>query len=315
QTKIDIEIIIVNDGSTDSSLKICKSFAEKDGRIKLINKQNGGLMSAWITGVLESHAKYIGFVDSDDFIELNMFENLYNEIIKYDADVVIDGYIQSNNNKEQIKEFDEFKMFTNNRSNHLILNDYMTSYLNKENNLSMSRWNKLYRRDIIISNLQYLDQSISLGEDVNMNFAVLADCDKIVFIPHSAHYHYVYNPVSIFNKYDLNTVLNINRLNCALLKIANVKNIDTNLVSIFIGNMIYEEINKIFINSNSFYYFKTTLTSMFAKCECINDLNRYSQKRNIFIKLFIYLILHHHFHIAYYMKKIYYLIRNEQVNG
>ena len=78
---------------------------------------------------------------------------------------------------------------------------------------------------------------------------------------------------------------------------------------------VYEEINKIFINSNSFYYFKTTLTSMFAKCECINDLNRYSQKRNIFIKLFIYLILHHHFHIAYYMKKIYYLIRNEQVNG
>ncbi len=80
QTLKDIEIILVNDGSTDKSLSILKSYAKKDKRIKLIDKENGGLASARNAGINASCGKYIYFIDSDDFIEINALEILYNKM-------------------------------------------------------------------------------------------------------------------------------------------------------------------------------------------------------------------------------------------
>lgn len=81
QTKDNIEIVVVNDGSTDSSLTILKSYAEKNDNILIIDKPNQGVISARIAGINASHGKYIGWVDADDFLEPSTFEKLYALII------------------------------------------------------------------------------------------------------------------------------------------------------------------------------------------------------------------------------------------
>ena len=89
QTEKNIEIILVDDGSSDNSLYICKEFEKKDRRIKVIHQENAGVSVARNTGIEVATGEYIGFVDSDDWIELNMYERLLSEAQRSGADVVM----------------------------------------------------------------------------------------------------------------------------------------------------------------------------------------------------------------------------------
>ncbi len=92
QTYKDIEIILVNDGSTDGSLEICRKYAAADNRIQVIDKPNGGLSSARNAGIAVAKGEYIGFVDSDDYIRPDMYEKLYSRITAAEADIAVCGY-------------------------------------------------------------------------------------------------------------------------------------------------------------------------------------------------------------------------------
>ena len=85
----NLEIILINDGSTDASEEICKDYLEKDKRIKYFKKANGGLSSARNYGIKKSTGKYIGFVDSDDVISYDMFLTLYNNLVETSSDMSI----------------------------------------------------------------------------------------------------------------------------------------------------------------------------------------------------------------------------------
>ena len=91
QTLSDLEIICINDGSTDKSLSILNSFAQKDNRIIVINQDNQGQSCARNAGLSIATGKYIGFVDSDDWIDLDFYEKLYNTAKKYNADIAAAG--------------------------------------------------------------------------------------------------------------------------------------------------------------------------------------------------------------------------------
>ena len=91
QTYNNIEIILVNDGSTDNSLEICTSYQEKDNRIKLINQANKGVSFARNKGIDEATGDYIMFIDSDDYVEKNMIEDMVSKITEDDIDLVISG--------------------------------------------------------------------------------------------------------------------------------------------------------------------------------------------------------------------------------
>ena len=101
QTFRDIEIICVNDGSTDNSLEILKSYAEKDGRIRIINKANGGLVSARKAGATVAQSEYIAFVDSDDWLELNALECMYDAMKREKVDCVMCNHYADDGNKSR----------------------------------------------------------------------------------------------------------------------------------------------------------------------------------------------------------------------
>lgn len=91
QTLSDIEILLVDDGSTDGSGRICDDYAGKDNRVRVIHKENGGLSDARNRGIEEALAEYIGFIDGDDYVDEDMFEVLYQNLLKEEADVSVCG--------------------------------------------------------------------------------------------------------------------------------------------------------------------------------------------------------------------------------
>ena len=140
QTLEDLEIVLVDDGSVDSSGTICDEYAKKDSRIEVIHKANGGLSDARNVGISKAKGRYIGFVDSDDYIKEDMYEILLNLIKKYDADVsicnlydVIDGNECIRNKENGIREYSRLDILKE-----VLLDKNIQSYA----------WNKLYEKEL-----------------------------------------------------------------------------------------------------------------------------------------------------------------------
>lgn len=141
QTYKNLEIILVNDGSTDNSLKICEEFKKNDDRIKIINQKNAGLSAARNTGINEATGEYIAFIDSDDFVSCKFIENLYKEALKNNCDIVCCDfyYINEIEKKWYIKE-KENKVYTS-------IEAIKDIFIGKQNTEVMT-WNKLYRLEL-----------------------------------------------------------------------------------------------------------------------------------------------------------------------
>ena len=164
QTHTDLQIILVNDGSTDGSLKVCNYYASIDSRIRVIDKQNGGVSAARNCGIRVAEGDYIGFVDSDDYIEKSMFQVLLNRIIddnsqlcamtsytvnKLGGDETVDRVLSG---QEALKRF--------------LLLRFPTSL-----------WAFLYSRDAIEG--CYLRRDIHFFEDFEFNYRVLSRVTKV----------------------------------------------------------------------------------------------------------------------------------------
>ena len=139
QTLKEIEIILINDGSTDKTEEIIKKYL-KDSRIKYFNRTNHGIGNTRNFGLKQAVGEYIGFVDSDDYIELNMFELLYQKAKEDSLDIVVcDFYRNFEETKIEIIDYIEgIKEITNLKENPVLLNK-----------INLSPWNKLYKKDLI----------------------------------------------------------------------------------------------------------------------------------------------------------------------
>lgn len=205
QTYSDLEIILVDDGSTDDSGKKCDLFAEKDSRIKVIHKENGGLMSAWKTGVMQAKGEYVGFVDSDDYVDENMFETLFSAARENNADITVCGILREYDTHCE-KETFYLKSGVYNRTEIetqifpiMISNGTM---LNR--GLSPNRVNKLFKKELLLNNLEFCDERVSLGEDLVTTFACMCDAQKIVIMDNYFPYHYKIRGTSIMGSYNPN---------------------------------------------------------------------------------------------------------------
>lgn len=172
QTYDDLEIILVDDGSTDNSLSICRDFVEKDKRFKLIIKKNGGVSSARNKALEIASGEYIGFVDSDDEIEPQMFEIMHKNMIEKSADLSVCGQTQSGTGKRTTNFFDSVKVLERDETiKELLLNRAILG----------GPCNKLFLSKKI-GDLRF-DENIAMGEDFLFVIKYLLNCEDIVFDP------------------------------------------------------------------------------------------------------------------------------------
>lgn len=178
QTLKEIEFILVDDGSTDDSGKICDEYAENDARFRVIHQTNGGLSKARQTGLNSANGEYVIVCDSDDWVEPNMYESLYSKAKETDADIVVCGYTTEYNDGRSIATQYWFK-----ENNGIVdNNDYLRHGAN-------SSWIKFIRRSFFQqSGAQYVP-GINLGEDVLIVFKYMRANPKIVQIQGN-FYHY-----------------------------------------------------------------------------------------------------------------------------
>ena len=185
-----IEIIIVNDGSTDKSMDIAEKFALLDERIVIYSKQNGGLASARNYGVLKSSGNYIIFVDSDDYISYDHVANLYSTLIKYNADIAISKMQKVDVNGKSIglsyKDTGESFAFSK-------LESLKSLLLQSKFDNSASA--KIYKRSIC--EVHPFPEG-KLYEDFATVYKIFLAAEKVVYID-SSDYFYVQRPFSIIN--------------------------------------------------------------------------------------------------------------------
>ena len=183
QTLQEIEIILVDDGSPDRSGEIADEYAKKDGRIKVVHQKNSGLGPARNTGIRVATGDYIGFVDSDDWANHQMFARLYEAAVKNNADIVVSGHCdftngvitktkihplegQTLNSSEQIMEIRK------NLYGHKLDDDVVEAF-------PMSVWIAIYRREIFIDNK--IEFKEILSEDIIFNLSAYKHANVITF--------------------------------------------------------------------------------------------------------------------------------------
>lgn len=144
QSYSDLEIILVNDGSTDSSGKMCKKYSEIDNRIKVINKKNGGLSDARNKGLDIATGEYIAFLDSDDWVDINLYKNLYYLISKYNADISVCNFKRVYLEDDKLSDVEEkIEVYTNTEAIEQIY------YESEKSTQTIIVWNKLYKKHIL----------------------------------------------------------------------------------------------------------------------------------------------------------------------
>ena len=220
QSYSNLEIILVNDGSTDNSLNICKNYAEKDIRIKIIEKNNSGVSSARNVGLKKSTGEYILFLDSDDYIDTNMIKDMVYKIKKYDTDLVICGFIV----------FDQDKSIKQSFGNELIQGkENIASFYSKLNGRTNSPTNKLYKNNLITKKF---DESLHLGEDLIFNLDYVESCYSLVCID-KCYYHYRRdNKNSITNNFNEQSFDIAEMLHLRLKSYVEINNNKPNLIDI-----------------------------------------------------------------------------------
>lgn len=182
QTFKEWELILIDDGSTDGSDKICDYYSSLDNRIKSIHQENAGVSSARNVGLDKARGTYVMFIDSDDYILNDYCENLVKNAIN--SDIVISGYTQLNKDKKNY-------IFMNNMNVSLSSIDSIFDELYTKH-LMNAPWAKIYKRSIIGN--QRFDANVMLGEDLLFNLEYLSKCSMIKIVDFKG---YMYNCMNI----------------------------------------------------------------------------------------------------------------------
>lgn len=201
QTKKDIEIICVNDGSTDNSPKILKEYEQKDERIKIVTKKNGGLSSARNAGMAVARGEFITFIDSDDWVDERFCEKLYESITKYDADISICAVHQFDNKLGQTDDTNPYytleffdSSFDNRAFSHYETKNFLCD-------VCVMAWNKMYRKSFVDSLGAKFPEGL-IFEDGPFFFSIFFKTQRVTLVRDFLYYYRVNRKNSIIAKGD-----------------------------------------------------------------------------------------------------------------
>lgn len=206
QTYKDIEIILVNDGSTDNSLEICEEYAKNDSRIKIISKKNEGLGMARNTGIDNADGEYICFFDSDDFVEIDAIEKMHNVIIKEQPQIVCFGFKKLDKNGDIVNAY----IPNVNKMNFYeedVINEFLPELISespdtgKSWGLIMSAWASIYSMKLIKdTGWRFVSERDIISEDVYSLLLLYKNVNKVSIL-NEALYFYCVNPSSLTHTY------------------------------------------------------------------------------------------------------------------
>ena len=192
QTYSNIEIVLVDDGSTDRCGEICDEYANKNSRFIVIHKQNEGVSKARIDGVEKSKGEYISFVDADDYLTKDYIKSLVESTTKYDADISICQYYDVR--KEDLRQLKrkDIGCFNREQIESLLKENVLYDKECGFSGLPLFLWGKLYKRNIILS---ALDKGVGFkyGEDMIINFDILFNHAKTISVIPDCLYYYVHH--------------------------------------------------------------------------------------------------------------------------
>lgn len=187
QTLTDIEIICINDGSTDNSLNIIQNFAKQDTRIKIIDKKNSGYGASMNLGISIATGEYIGIVEPDDFIKPKMYADLYSIAQKENADIVKSDFYEFDSKKNQSRKSGKISKSISNQ----IINAKTEPKILK---IMPSIWSAIYKRDFLIeNNINFLETLGASYQDTSFAFKVMSTAEKILFTTKAYLYYRIDN--------------------------------------------------------------------------------------------------------------------------
>lgn len=185
-----LEIILVDDGSTDNSGKICDELAIKDNRIKVIHKDNEGVSVARNTGISKAAGYAITFVDADDTLDINAVSLMLNKMLNNDCDIVMCDYsiIYSDHMEKHVYREDDFCLEKEGKS------EFLDDALKPQSGVGFI-WGKLFNREFLIRNNLLLNDNLTAAEDAEFMLRTAFYADKVGFVAKSL-YNYLHNTVS-----------------------------------------------------------------------------------------------------------------------
>lgn len=195
QTLKEIEIIMVDDESPDNCPAICDQYANKYPNIKVIHKKNAGLGMACNSGIEVATGEYIAFCDSDDYVDSNMYETMYNTAIQYNADAVFSGIktVDQNGKINPMNSYPSFQVIKDKKDISNFAMDMIASKPSDsiERHIAMSAKIVLYHKNIIDkNNLRFVSERQLISEDLIWNLEILSHSSCIVTLPQSYYYYY-----------------------------------------------------------------------------------------------------------------------------
>ena len=187
QTFTSFELLLINDGSTDKSGEICEEYANKDARVRVFHKKNGGVSSARNVGLDNVNGEWISFIDADDY--------LYNDSFLVDLDTIKEDIVFTSHKMEYYGEYETFQIERNELGEKSI-NNFIIKYINS--NIIKAPWGKFFRTKIIKDNR--FDVNIKVGEDFLFVLEYLKKVNSYYILPDSL-YCYIKGEQSLFEKY------------------------------------------------------------------------------------------------------------------
>lgn len=204
QTLEDIEIILVDDGSPDACPAMCDAWAQKDKRIQVIHKQNGGLSSARNAALKVCTGAYIGFVDSDDYADEKMFEALYKSAQIHGADIAVCAHYTDDGTQVTAHALPfEKTLYTKEE----IPQNFIIPLIGQDKSKTIPAiegfiWRQLFQKELI-ENMVFRSEKEFFAEDVVFDFEVYPLCQTISVV-NEPLYYYQYNKQSLSNRYRAN---------------------------------------------------------------------------------------------------------------
>lgn len=202
----NLEVLLINDGSTDRSAHICQEYADRDKRIKVIHKSNGGVAAARNTGLDLATGNYIGFIDPDDWIEPEMYESMHAKLSVSKYSICLCNYSKDDKRSRSIKLLKIKKDHLNKQE---VIDDIIANMIGIEDLMPKYTyimgcvWRCLYKKEFIDTYHLRFKEGLSIMEDLVFNVEALLKADGLC-IDRGPWYHYRRNPKSILHSYNPN---------------------------------------------------------------------------------------------------------------